>query len=253
LLDFLLSVILGFFFFAKYVTIYYSMNDTEIYKRNHPDLPPRILFVGRTRLILDCDDLHNQPRSQARSAYIESKRPSWNNTDLYQIGPTSHIFIEHPLSHLPLFLTPDAYLYFEHILKDVKDKNQDITIAINGWEGLTTDTLSFFALFATGLPYDYVYTAAVLQARTILMQGSMWSMFIRCEILQNESDTFFTKVYSRTNLGQMCRVLIGEVEETALDTSTGRVLWYFREWPRIEIGWTQMWPYLRHNQDQRPY
>lgn len=31
----------------------------------------------------------------------------------------------------------------------MKDKNRDIITAINGWEGLTTDTLSFFALFAT--------------------------------------------------------------------------------------------------------
>lgn len=44
------------------------MNDTEIYKRNHPDITPRILFVGRTRQILDDDDLHIQPQSRARSA-----------------------------------------------------------------------------------------------------------------------------------------------------------------------------------------
>lgn len=173
------------------------MSDTDIYRRNHPDIPPRILFVGRTRLIQDADGLRVQSRIQVISALSRIE-----TAFVKQYGPipyrsdVSYLVIEQPISHLPFYLMTDAFQYLEAILKDVIDKNQDIIIAVNGWEGLTTDTLSFYGIFARRASH----VTLCVYGSDPPSENNINAKFYRADVLQVRSDRMsLTPFYETKN------------------------------------------------------
>lgn len=57
--------------------------------------------------------------------------------------------VEHALSHLPFPNRGGTRRYFKNLLTEMQATGEDLLIVINGWDGLTNDTQSFYGLFGS--------------------------------------------------------------------------------------------------------